>query len=69
FGRSLDDPTREHRPPAMIGDHGRMPTYPFAHNQDPKPTSSAKANKTTFALPLRSPSPLGRSSAQSSFSL
>jgi hypothetical protein len=20
----------------MIGDHGRVPTYPFAHNQDPK---------------------------------
>ena len=24
-----------HRPPATIGDHGRVPTYPFAHTQDP----------------------------------
>ncbi|WP_205124631.1 hypothetical protein, partial [Bradyrhizobium sp. MOS001] len=29
-----------HRPPATIGDHGRVPTYPFAHTQDPKPTGS-----------------------------
>jgi hypothetical protein len=36
FGRSLDDPTREHRPPAMIGDHGCVLTYLVAHNQKQK---------------------------------